>query len=181
MPKPTAPRLHGLPAGLLILTCVSLIAGCTPEVSVSPPAGSEAQLRTYTVEKTALPSAQSPLENIQLWASTVRNHNRSLGDDSVALMLRLRAPTHQVPADHAMTLIIDGVPHRYDAPFYDGGMRYNDGVREMVGVDLPFALFQSLAYADSASLRLGDHPIPLPSRYRKGLRELTEQLQRPAP
>ena len=165
-------------ASLLTLTMLGLITGCSPEVSVSEPSDNFPQMRTYTLGKSALPSSpQSWLHNVRLWASTVRNDQRALSEESVALMLLLSAPSHQIDPDSPVTLTIDQVAHRYDDPFYDGGMRYGDEIRETVGLDLPFPLFQSLAHADSASLTLGNDVIALPHSSRKGLRKLVEQLQ----
>tara|TARA_R100000750_G_scaffold59681_1_gene48424 strand:+ start:193 stop:741 length:549 start_codon:yes stop_codon:yes gene_type:complete len=163
---------------LLALLTLGLSAGCSPEVSVSEPSDDFPQMRTYTLEKSALPSAAGPgFHNVALWASTVRNNQRLLSEESVALMFALRAPEHQIEADNPVTLTIDGEAHRVGKPFYDGGMRYGDEIRETVGLDLPFPLFRSLAYADAAFLALGNKTIPLSHHNREGLRSLTEQLQ----
>lgn len=166
--------------GLLALIFLGLTTGCSPEVNVSEPSENFPEMRTYTLEKSALPAAPEPsFRNVRLWASTVRNSQRPLSEEAVALMLVLRAPTHQIDADNQVTLTIDGVAHDCGTPFYDGGMRYDDDILETVGIDLPFPLFRALAYADTAFLTLGKKQIPLPDSHRKGLRALAERLLPP--
>ena len=177
MLKPWHKRTRQWLAVLLVLITLGLSAGCSPEVSVSEPSDDFPQMRTYTLEKSALPTADPGFENVKLWASIVRNSRHRLHEETVALMFALRAPAHQIEANDQATLTIDGAAHPLGEPFYDAGMRYDDGIRETLGLDLPFPLFYSLAYADTASLTLGNRTIPLPNSKRKGLRTLTQQLQ----